>query len=269
MTAGRIHMVAFPVIALLAGCGTALAATALAIQSAAGSMTYQAAGAVACFAVVGLGVIAGLGRDASRVRFGAANTVTLLRAMMASLLAGLTFSPLAGPGPAWAVVVVAVAALVLDGVDGFLARRYGQTSRFGARFDMEVDALLLLVLSLLVAQAGKAGPWVLGIGLARPAFAAAGRACPWLRADLPDSRRRKVVCVIQGIALAVALAPVVPPAAASSVAAAALTLLLLSFAGDIRWLYRQRRSRGQPKEGASSWPTASAGSSHSPSPSSG
>jgi multidrug efflux pump subunit AcrA (membrane-fusion protein) len=38
---------------------------------------------------------------------------------------------------------------MLDGVDGWLARRHEIASRFGARFDMEVDALLILALSVL------------------------------------------------------------------------------------------------------------------------
>ena len=39
-------------------------------------------------------------------------------------------------------------ALALDGVDGHLARRFDQVSDFGARFDMEVDAALILVLCI-------------------------------------------------------------------------------------------------------------------------
>ena len=42
-------------------------------------------------------------------------------------------------------------ALLLDAVDGGVARRTGTVSGFGARFDMEVDAFLILVLSGYVA----------------------------------------------------------------------------------------------------------------------
>jgi phosphatidylglycerophosphate synthase len=41
--------------------------------------------------------------------------------------------------------------LALDGLDGWLARRFGLASAYGARFDMEVDGFLILVLALLVA----------------------------------------------------------------------------------------------------------------------
>ena len=73
-----------------------------------------------------------------------------------------------------ALVGLAVVALVLDGVDGWVARRTGTVSALGARFDMEVDAFLILVLSVYVA--GSVGPWVLAIGAARYAFWAAGAA---------------------------------------------------------------------------------------------
>ena len=46
----------------------------------------------------------------------------------------------------------------LDGVDGWLARRRGMSSAFGARFDMEIDALLVQVLAILVWRYGKAAP---------------------------------------------------------------------------------------------------------------
>ena len=48
------------------------------------------------------------------------------------------------------------------------------TSAFGARFDMEVDALLIQVLAVLAWQWDKAGPWVLMSGLLRYVFVAAG-----------------------------------------------------------------------------------------------
>ena len=61
-------------------------------------------------------------------------------------------------------------ALLTDLVDGRLARATGTTSELGARLDQEADALLILVLSAVVAA--DLGWWVLGIGLARYVFGA-------------------------------------------------------------------------------------------------
>ena len=56
-------------------------------------------------------------------------------------------------------------------------------SAFGARFDMEVDALLILVLSAGVWWFDKAGAWVWLSGLLRYAFIAAGWGLPQVAAS--------------------------------------------------------------------------------------
>jgi phosphatidylglycerophosphate synthase len=138
----------------------------------------------------------------------------------------------------WALVVLATVGAVLDGVDGPIARRSGRVTAFGARFDMETDALLVLTLSVLLWRLDKAGAWVIASGLLRYAFVAASWIWPWLSADLPPSLRRKVVCVVQVVALIVGLAPIVTPALAAPLAAAALALLCWSFLVDVVWLRR-------------------------------
>ena len=129
----------------------------------------------------------------------------------------------------------------LDLADGWLARRTKLASAFGARFDMEVDALLILVLSVLVWRTGLTGPWVLASGLMRYAFVAAALALPWMNRALPPSRRRQAICVVQIAALVAALAPIVNPSAALALAAGSLALLTWSFAGDVAWLFAARR----------------------------
>ena len=182
---------------------------------------------------------AALGPRAGVRRFGAANAVTSLRAVLTGLVIGLVPYPI-GDGAARGAVVLGLAAVILDGVDGALARSGGTSSRFGARFDMEVDALLILGLSVLVFHAGKAGAWVAASGLLRYAFVAAGWAQPWLTRPLEPSRRRQTVCVVQIAGLLIALDPAVPPATAGAVAALALAALVWSFALDVRWLFARR-----------------------------
>lgn len=139
-----------------------------------------------------------------------------------------------------AAVVVAMGsvAAALDLADGWVARRTGTASAFGARFDMEVDALLILVLSVLVWRFGVTGPWILAAGLMRYVFVAAARFGPWLAGALPPSRRRQTVCVVQIVSLLAALAPITPPPAGALVAGLGLAALAWSFAVDIVWLRR-------------------------------
>jgi phosphatidylglycerophosphate synthase len=130
--------------------------------------------------------------------------------------------------------------LLLDGADGWTARRTGLASPFGARFDMEVDALFVLVLAMLVARTGAAGGWVMIAGLLRYLFVVAGFFWPILTLPLPASFRRKAVCVVQILALLAALAP--PAAAVASwLCLGGLILLVYSFAADIVVLLGTRR----------------------------
>jgi len=174
-------------------------------------------------------------------KFGAANAVTLARAAIATLLAAV-LGTAPTPALAWVLVGLGTAGVALDGVDGALARRRGEASDFGARFDMETDALLILVLAALVWQHGKAGPWILAAGLMRYLFVAASWALPWLGASLPPSRRRQAVCVIQIVSLLGALAPLVVPPWSVALALAGLAALVWSFAVDVLWLARHARS---------------------------
>lgn len=164
----------------------------------------------------------------------AANVVTAVRLAIALSLWAVP----AASG--WTLVWLAASGALLDAVDGPLARRQGRASAFGARFDMETDAFLILTLSILLWRHGKAGAWVILSGLLRYLFVAAAWRWPWMAAPLPESLRRKTVCVVQIVALIVALAPVVPPGVSGPLSAAALALLTWSFWVDVAWL----RGRG-------------------------
>jgi phosphatidylglycerophosphate synthase len=170
--------------------------------------------------------------------FGIANCITAVRAVLVVLAAtAIVRSP--APSVGWFVVGMAIAATVLDGVDGWAARRFGQSSAFGARFDMEVDALLIMALSVLAWTYGKAGIWVLASGLMRYLFVVSGWIWPWMERPLLPSRRRQAVCVIQIVALIVVVSPIAVPPLATIIAAVALAILAGSFAIDTVRLIRQ------------------------------
>ncbi len=175
-------------------------------------------------------------------RFGLASQVTLARSGLVAVLAAALLQPALYQELGWWLAGLALAALVLDGVDGWLARRFDEASDFGARFDMEVDAALILVLCLGLMAAGKAGAWVLAIGLMRYAFVAAAQVRPWLAAPLPPSFRRKLVCVWQVAALLICLTPVIGPALATPILASAMALLVWSFWLDLAWLKQNAAS---------------------------
>ena len=174
-------------------------------------------------------------RDAGGLR--PADRITLVRAALAGGVAALVADGLSRPVPVRTLVLLAVLALVLDAVDGPVARWTRSASAFGARFDLEVDAFLILVLSWYVAR--SAGLWVLAIGGARYAFVAAGWFVPALRAPSPPRFWCKVVAAVQGIVLTVAAAAVLPAAASAGLLAIALILLAESFGRQAWWLLHQ------------------------------
>ncbi len=207
----------------------------------------------------GLGTCALLARGldaAGSARLGPANRVTLTRATLVGVVAAFTADGLAPTGAAGAaglahpagrvpaLVAITVVALLLDALDGVVARRTGTATALGARFDMEVDALLILVLS--VAAVGTVGGWVLAIGAMRYAYVAAAWPLPWLRGTLPPRYWRKVVAATQGIVLVVAVAGRLPRPVLLAAVVGALALLVESFGRDVGWLWRHRSVRSAP-----------------------
>ncbi|GAA4977203.1 CDP-alcohol phosphatidyltransferase family protein [Actinoplanes utahensis] len=189
-------------------------------------------GAVLC------GLLALALHRAAMTTLGWANAVTFGRA----ILTGGVTAMIAGSGaPDLLIVTVAGIALAMDGVDGQVARRTGTTTSLGARFDMEIDAFLILVLSL--AAAAEYGWWAVAIGAFRYAFVAASWALPWLNAALPPQFGRKVVAAQQGVMLAVVVSGLLPPVAAVAALIIALGSLTWSFGRDVAWLYQASRVR--------------------------
>jgi phosphatidylglycerophosphate synthase len=167
-----------------------------------------------------------------------ADWVTLTRAVLCAGIAGLVADSLSlgRPVPSTVLVTLSAVALALDAVDGQVARRTGTVTALGGRIDGEVDAFLILLLSIVVSQAY--GSWVLVIGAARYALLLAGWLIPWLAAPLPPRYWRKVVAAVQGIVLTVAASGVVDRLTGMIAVAAALLLLAESFGHDVIWLYR-------------------------------
>ena len=196
--------------------------------------------AVAVFAVVMAVALATIERYHPFARFGPANVVTTIRAAVTALVTAMIGIGPSRPLAAFGAALLGLLVVVLDGVDGRMARRSAMASPFGARFDMEVDALLILALAALVYRHHKAGAWVLASGLLRYGFVAGGMMWAWLRRPLEPSRRRQLVCVIQIAGLLLALAPFVPAPLSTVLAAVALGALGWSFAVDVWWLWTRR-----------------------------
>jgi phosphatidylglycerophosphate synthase len=168
-------------------------------------------------------------RERRLAGLGLANTLTLLRVLIVFAVS-LVFwraPPFFAAG--------AAAVLILDGIDGWLARRFGEASAFGAYFDMEADAYLILMLCLVLHLAGSLGAWVLLAGALRYAFVVLRR----LQGTKPMRERRSQFGRVAFLTLAVSLIlACLPPLRTISAAlvAAGWVAVFISFSPDFREL---------------------------------
>jgi phosphatidylglycerophosphate synthase len=240
------------------GPATGLIAQLLLLAVLAGTAGLGAAGwvvGVACAVTMAVALARGLARSPGD-RLGLASWVTLARATLAVGVAALAADSFTRSTPVALLAALAAVALVLDAADGSVARRTGTPTALGARFDGEVDAFLILALSVYVAPAY--GAWVLAIGAARYLFGAGEWLLPWMRAPLPPRRWRRLVAATQGVVLTVAAAGVLPLALTQALLVAALALLAASVGECVWWLWHRRHAApdqvpegdvGQPERG--------------------
>jgi phosphatidylglycerophosphate synthase len=170
---------------------------------------------------------------------GPADLVTLARSVLVGGIAALVVHSFVGPVSVRALTALTVVALVMDAVDGRVARYTRTVSAVGARFDMEVDSVLVLVLSVYVAR--SLGVWVVAIGSVRYIYWIAGRALPWLREPVPPRSWCKVVAAVQGIVLTAVAAGVLPGVVAVLALLVVAALLVESFGREVWWLWRAHR----------------------------
>lgn len=176
-----------------------------------------------------------LGGAPIRYLFGAANTVTMLRGVLFSVVAGLA---VAGE----TTVVVATAGLcygfgvVLDGADGTIARWIGQETALGERLDMTVDTVGFVVAPVAAVLWGLLPWWYLSLSAARYVFIGVKR---WryrserTMYDTPASNLGRYLATVQMVFLTVVLLRVVPLATIRRAAPFVLAPSIAVFGRDI------------------------------------
>ncbi len=93
---------------------------------------------------------------------GIANQVTLFRLVLLLFLA-LVYSRFSDQ----TIAMLLGAIIVLDILDGYLARKYGLSSNYGLYLDMESDALFVCLAALMIYLNDYAGAWIIFIGFLR------------------------------------------------------------------------------------------------------
>jgi CDP-diacylglycerol---glycerol-3-phosphate 3-phosphatidyltransferase len=106
------------------------------------------------------------GQERHVTPLGAATVLTLARGWLVSALAGFILVPPHSGFWAWIPAALYTTAAVCDLVDGYVARRLRQESALGARLDVIMDALGLVVGPLAAIALGRLPPWYLLVGAA-------------------------------------------------------------------------------------------------------
>ncbi len=154
--------------------------------------------------------------------FGIANAVTTLRLFLTvALLIGCEKQR----GEVLAATAIGI--LLLDLVDGWLARRSGADSPFGARYDMEVDAVFVLSLTFALAARHVAGPWILLGGLWRYLYVLAPLLVPTPVGEAARSIYYRLAYVLMVASFVVAL--LTPPVWGTFLGLLGTSVISLSF----------------------------------------
>jgi phosphatidylglycerophosphate synthase len=191
---------------------------------------------VAAFGVASLAALVGSSRGSwtSSGRFGWANTVTALRA---AIVWGVGVRLHGAPETLLALVVLGLFAL--DGVDGYLARKQGTASEFGALFDMETDAFFVLVVELVLFQRGDLGVWILATGVLRYVYVLVRAMIPARNPDVVRLRFGRFA--FTGLALGLFFAFALPGVIGFSAALAGTVLVTASFVRSFYTSYAPTR----------------------------
>ncbi|WP_440765402.1 CDP-alcohol phosphatidyltransferase family protein [Natronorubrum sp. DTA7] len=168
-----------------------------------------------------------------------ATWVTVARSAAVAVLAGFV---VAGP-PAgtemisWVPAALFAVAAALDAVDGKLARATDSVTDLGARLDVEIDALVVLVGTLVAVLDGALPHVFLAVGAARYLFVA-GRWWQTRRgrpvSELPPNRFRRLLGALAMLAIWLALVPVLAGTVTCAFAIAVSVPFLANFCWD--WL---------------------------------
>jgi phosphatidylglycerophosphate synthase len=216
-----------------------LANAATVLLATAGALWLRSLGPILVAGMVMLGLLGVTERarwtpDGS---FGIANGVTAFRIGLLALL------PSAAAYPA-VLIALSLLVLVLDGLDGWLARRHALSSEFGAFLDKETDALFLLLLCGLAAFRGTLPMWILGAGLLRYGFVVVLFLLP---TPQKTESRSSMARYVYGCMVGALLASFLPyPSLYRPLVAVATAALLFSFGRSLWGIVAPRWALGEP-----------------------
>jgi phosphatidylglycerophosphate synthase len=141
------------------------------------------------------------------------------------------------------IIILSTLSLIMDGLDGFIARKYNLVSKFGEIIDQESDNFLMLVISISLYLNKDIGLYVFLIPLYRYIFLASMKKYDWLKKTLPISQFRKIACVLTIILMIMSQDVYIDYENTVFLVILSLFIITFSFSKDIIWLYRNKNSK--------------------------
>src|SRR5690606_34985196 len=167
---------------------------------------------------------------------GVANAITALRVAIAVSIAVLPREALVPTGG-----VLLLLFFVLDGVDGWWARRSGTASSFGQAFDQEADALVVAVVSVAMARAELVPGWVVLVGALRYGYVLVVHALQ----THGEAPRSTIARYAFGVLMTALIAAMLRPSPVTRIGSVLASLLIVaSFARSLWWSWRGPGGRG-------------------------
>src|SRR6266480_5756665 len=97
------------------------------------------------------------------MKFNLPTALTWLRIILIPVFVGVYYLPasvLSMPAKNWLAMSIFALAAITDWADGYLARRWGQTSAFGAFLDPVADKLIVVAALIMLVWLGRADAWL-------------------------------------------------------------------------------------------------------------
>ncbi len=122
---------------------------------------------------------------------GVANIITFIRLLLLILLSFFRRYP-----SNLTIISILIFILILDGFDGYFARKYKTSSEFGAHFDMETDAFFIALLTSILYSRGLVPVWILIPGFLRYFYVLLLSIIGWDHIQEPKSNHARIIAIL-------------------------------------------------------------------------
>jgi CDP-diacylglycerol--glycerol-3-phosphate 3-phosphatidyltransferase len=174
------------------------------------------------------------------------NVLTGLRLLLVPFFGAVLLTDGDSPGGQWTALALFGGASITDAADGWLARRLGQCTDFGALVDPIADKALIATALVCLSHLDVVPWWATAVILAREVAVTVLRLTVLRHGVIPASRGGKIKTVLQTLALGLAIMPL-PAAVTPAVAVLVIAAVVVTVVTGLDYVLRALRLRAQAR----------------------